>query len=131
MPIRILDRNPPRERQDVVSDLAACAIALALILLAAAGLSGPARPLLALLFTFYVPGRALVANWPQLARWSPLGMSVVLSLALLTLLAMAALWAGLWQPMPLFYAEAALSLAGLVMALARRHRGLRRAREAQ
>lgn len=122
MPIRTSGEYPPRERHAVALDLAACAIALALPLLVVADFSEPLRQLLTLLFTFYVPGRALVANWPRMARWSPVGMSIVFSLGILTLLAMLTLWAGLWHPMPLFFIEAIVSLAGLVAALARRSR---------
>jgi hypothetical protein len=121
VPIRTLDHYPPQDRQAIAFDLAACVIALALLLLAAADFSGSLRLLLTLAFTFYVPGRALVTNWPRMARWSPLGMSIVFSLGILTLLATATLWAGLWHPMWLFAAEAVISLAALAAALVRRY----------
>jgi uncharacterized membrane protein len=98
---------------------------LVLALFAAAYHDTPALPrtLLTLAFTFFVPGRAIVTNWPAMARWSQAAMSMVLSLAVLTLLATVTLWAHAWHPVVLFQAEAGLSLAGLALGLARRHRG--------
>jgi uncharacterized membrane protein len=101
-------------------DLAACGIALALILLVSVDFSQALRLLLALLFTFFVPGRAIVSNWPRVARWSGVGMSIVFSLCVLTLLATVTLWVGLWHPMALFMAEAVVSLGGLAIAIVRR-----------
>jgi peptidoglycan/LPS O-acetylase OafA/YrhL len=83
---------------------------------------GPARIMLALVFTFFVPGRAIVANWPQMARWSEAGMPMVISLTITALVATVALWAHLWYPVQIFQIEAWLSLAGLVIAIVRRRR---------
>jgi hypothetical protein len=74
------------------------------------------------MFTAYVPGRAIVANWPAMARWSEVALAFVLSLAALCLAAMTALWAHYWHPIGLFQAEAALSVAGLAVAAFRRQR---------
>jgi len=113
---------PPAARRAEFLDLAGVLIAVALIAVVATGQSGPLRLLLTLGFTFFVPGRAIVANWPRMARWSAVGMSMVLSLTVLTLLATIFLWAHLWQPVVLFQAEALLSIAGLVMGVVRRRR---------
>jgi peptidoglycan/LPS O-acetylase OafA/YrhL len=83
---------------------------------------GPARIMLALVFTFFVPGRAIVANWPRMARWSEAGMPMVISLTVTGLVATVALWAHLWYPVRIFQIEAWLSLAGLVIAIVRRRR---------
>jgi peptidoglycan/LPS O-acetylase OafA/YrhL len=83
---------------------------------------GPARIMLALVFTFFVPGRAIVANWPQMARWSEAGMPMVISLTITALVATVALWVHLWYPLQIFQIEAWLSLAGLVIAIVRRRR---------
>ena len=83
---------------------------------------GVARAVLALGFTFFVPGRAIVANWPRMARWSAAAMPMVISLSVTILVATVALWAHLWHPLPIFEAEAWLSLAGLVVAITRRRR---------
>jgi hypothetical protein len=101
-------------------DMIASLIAASLLVLSAAGESGPPRLLLALAFAFFVPGRAIVTNWPQLAQWSEVAMPIVLSLAMLTLLATLALWANLWRPVGLFQVEAFLSLGGLGVGIVHR-----------
>jgi hypothetical protein len=120
MPSRFLSTLPPAARRAEVLDLLAVVIAVGLIVLVV--LKGPTLPriLLTLGFTFFVPGRAIMTHWPRLARWSQAGMSIVFSLAALTLVAMTALWAHYWHPVGIFEAEAVLSLAGLVAGLARR-----------
>lgn len=112
------DMGVPGDRLDLLAAL------LAVALLSASSLNGPAAPriLLTVAFTFFVPGRAIVTNWPMMARWSEAAMSMVLSLAVLTLLATVTLWAHAWHPIGLFQAEAGLSLAGLAMGLNRRNR---------
>jgi hypothetical protein len=103
-------------------DLLAALMAVALIVLVARGWTGPPRVLLALGFAFFVPGRAIVTNWRQTADWSEVGMPMLFSLAVLTLVAMVALWAHFWHPLGLFQVEAGLSLAGLGIGMVRRHR---------
>lgn len=102
-------------------DLLAALIAVALVILASRGWTGPPRVLLALGFAFFVPGRAIVTNWRQTAGWSEVGMSMLFSLTVLTLVATVALWAHFWHPLGLFQVEAWLSLAGLGIGVARRH----------
>lgn len=112
-------------------DLLACGIALGLIVLVVADFWSALRLVLALLFTFYVPGRAVVSNWPRVARWSGIGMSVVFSLSILTLLATVTLWIGFWHPLGLFVVEAVISLAGLANGIVtRRQLAVRRPRAA-
>ncbi|MGH3301313.1 MAG: hypothetical protein ACRDOK_06395 [Streptosporangiaceae bacterium] len=101
-------------------DLLAALLAIGVMILVASGHSGLPRLLLALGFAFFVPGRAIVTNWPQLARWSEAGAAIVLSLAITTLVATVALWLHQWRPLVLFYAEAALSLSGLTLGILRR-----------
>lgn len=103
-------------------DLLAGLIALGLIVLAYEGWSGPPRVLLALAFTFFVPGRAIVSNWHQTARWSEVAISMVFSLALLALVATITLWTHIWHPLGLFQIEAWLSLAVLSIGIVRRAR---------
>jgi len=102
-------------------DLLAALIAMGLLALTLAGRSGLPRLLLALAFLSYVPGRAIVSNWPLFARWAEAAVSMIFSLVVLGLLATATLWAHFWHPNGLFQAEAALSLAGLALGAARRH----------
>jgi hypothetical protein len=103
-------------------DLLAALIAVVLIVLVYRGWTGPPRVLLALGFAFFVPGRAIVSNWRQTADWSEVAMPMLFSLAVLTLVAMVALWAHYWHPLGLFQVEAGLSLAGLGIGMVRRHR---------
>jgi hypothetical protein len=121
----------PAVRRAERLDLLACGIALGLIVLVVADFWSALRLLLALLFTFYVPGRAVVSNWPRVARWSGIGMSVVFSLSILTLLATVTLWIGFWHPLGLFVVEAVISLAGLANGIVtRRQLAVRRRRAA-
>lgn len=112
--------SAPAARRAEILDLAACCVILGLLLLVAVDFSAALRLLFALLFTFFVPGRAIVGNWPRLAHWSAVGMSVVFSLGALTLLSTFALWTGFWHPLTLFMAEASISLSGISIAIVRR-----------
>jgi len=112
--------NTAAQRNDVL-DLGAALVAAGLLVVVYTGLHGPYRILLTLGFTCFVPGRAIVVNWPRMARWSGAAMSIVLSLTVLTLLATVTLWAHRWNPLVLFQVEAWLSLAGLGVGIARRH----------
>jgi hypothetical protein len=105
---------------DVV-DVSAAIVAIGLLALVFANLGGVPRVLLALGFAFFVPGRAMVTNWPRMAQWSEAAIAVVLSLAVLGLLAAATLWARLWNPIVLLSVEALISIAGLGLGVARRH----------
>ena len=109
------------QQTDVIDVLAGTATVI-LISLIYEGRSGLPRVLLALGFALFVPGRAIVANWPRMARWSEVAMPMVLSLAVLTLLATTELWAHFWHPLELFQVEAWLSLVGLAVGAARRRR---------
>lgn len=103
-------------------DLLAALIAVALIVLASRSWAGPPRVLLALAFTFFVPGRAIVTNWRQTAGWSEVAMPMLFSLAVLTLVSTVSLWAHYWHPLGLFQVEAWISLTGLGLGVARRRR---------
>jgi uncharacterized membrane protein len=102
-------------------DGVAAVVAAGLIAVDLAGGQGVPRTLLALGFLAFVPGRAITANWAQLRKWSQAAMAMLLSLAILALLATVALWAGYWHPIGLMQVESGLSLAGLTVAVARRH----------
>jgi hypothetical protein len=121
--------HPASELSDVL-DYTAALIAAALLVLIYLGEAGVPRILLALAFSLFVPGRAIVTNWPRMLSWSQVAMPIALSLSLLTLLATITLWAHAWNPLDLFQAEAWLSVAGLCLGLSRRNRQARRAREA-
>jgi hypothetical protein len=103
-------------------DLLAAIITALLIAVIYLNRVGPGRIVLVLAFTFFVPGRAIVANWPRMARWSEAAIPVVISLAITVLVATVSLWAHLWHPVQIFEVEAWLSLAALVFSIMRRHR---------
>ncbi len=113
---------PPAARRAEALDVLAAVVAVALLALVAADASGPLRILLVLVFTFFVPGRAIITNYPRMARWSDLGTSVVVSIGVLAFLATVTLWARFWHPLGLFQIEAAASLAGLAIGIVRRRR---------
>ena len=102
-------------------DLVAAVVAVGLVILAETGRSGTPRILLSLAFLFFVPGRAIVSNWPRLAQWSQAAMSMVISLTVLALLATVTLWAHEWHPLGLLDAEAVASIGGLALGTLRRH----------
>jgi hypothetical protein len=101
-------------------DIFAILVAVALLLLVFVDRGGVVRLLLTLAFAFFVPGRAVVGNWPRMAEWSDVGMSVALSLAVLVVFSSCALWARYWHPLGLFQVEALLSLIALGVAVTRR-----------
>ena len=100
----------------------AALIAVALLALTLQERSGVPRLILALAFVAYVPGRAIMSNWPSFARWSEAALSMICSVVVLGLVAAVALWSRFWHPVGIFQAEAAISLAGLALGAARRHR---------
>jgi hypothetical protein len=107
-------------RADIIDTL--CIIATVVVLMFMfADQTGSLRTFAAFCFAFFVPGRAVVANWAPVAKWSDTGMSIVLSIAIVTCVSMVTLWLRYWHPIGLFQVEAALSLAGLVAAIARRN----------
>jgi hypothetical protein len=113
---------PPAAQRAEVLDILAAAVAVALLAVVQVSASGLLRILLVLAFTFFVPGRAIITNYPRMARWSDLGASIVVSLGVLAFLATVTLWAHLWHPLGLFQIEAVLCLAGLTVGIIRRRR---------
>jgi uncharacterized membrane protein len=109
-------------QQAEILDVLAGLVAVALLVLVFTDRLGAARIVLSVLFAFFVPGRAIVSNWPRMADWSGIGMSVALSIAALILLATISLWARIWHPLALFQIEAAASLIALGVAVSRRRR---------
>jgi len=117
---------PTRRRAEVL-DLLAGLVATVLLALVVADQVGTVRVLFAAVFAFFVPGRAVVSNWPRMADWSDIGMSIAASLTLLTLLATISLWARIWHPLALFEIEAVASLLALSVAVVRRRKWSRTA----
>lgn len=114
-------RLPLRIGSSDLLDLLAFLDAAGLVALISVNASGLARILLTVGFAFFVPGRAIVDNWPALARWSQISTSIVLSLVAVGLLATVILWAHAWHPLLLFQVEAWLSIVGISAGVARRH----------
>lgn len=113
---------PPAAQRAEALDVLAAAVAVALLAMVQENASGLARVLLVAVFTFFVPGRAIITNFPRMARWSELGASMLVSLGVLAFLATVALWAHFWHPLGLFQVEAVLSLAGLAAGIVQRRR---------
>jgi hypothetical protein len=113
---------PPAARRAEVLDVLAAAVAVALLAMVQENASGLPRVLLVLGFTFFVPGRAIITNFPRMARWSDLGASMLVSLGVLAFLATVTLWAHYWHPLGLFQGEAVLSLGGLAAGIVQRRR---------
>ena len=57
-----------------------------------------ARSVAAFIFVLFIPGRAIVSNWPEMPGRSVVAVSILFSLALNTLIATVALWAHVWHP---------------------------------
>jgi uncharacterized membrane protein len=106
-------------------DVTAIVLSVLLVALVFVGWSGPLRLLLTVAFAFFVPGRAIVSNWPRMGQWSEAAISMVLSLAVLVLLTTVMLWVHSWHPLGLFQVVAGLSLIGLIIGMARRRRRTR------
>ena len=67
----------------LVLDGSALAIVFTLSLLLLMDVKGPERVILALAFTWFDPGRAIVSNWPAARDRSQIALSVVLSISIL------------------------------------------------
>ncbi|MGH9263982.1 MAG: glycosyltransferase family 2 protein, partial [Acidimicrobiales bacterium] len=92
----------------------------ALLILAAAGVAGPARLLLALAFITFVPGWALLGHLPLAHGVARLALVVALSLTICTALAQALLWLRWWNPGAMLAVLAAASVTARI--LVRHHR---------
>ena len=122
MPAADSDSLMDAEQRAQVLDVAAAGSAVMLLIFVLSGQTGEPRLLLTVLFTFFVPGRAVVSNWPRMAGWADLAMCIAISLGTLVLLALVTLWLRAWHPESLFTAEALLSLIGLGTGFIRRQR---------
>jgi uncharacterized membrane protein len=103
-----------------VLDLAAVAVTAAVAVAVATGERSAFRTVVAIIFALYVPGRAVVSNWPGLAARSHIGLSILFSLSILTLLATVTLWLGYWRPLGLLEVECAIVGVALFTALWRK-----------
>jgi uncharacterized membrane protein len=121
VPLRhVFDASVETQLADVL-DLLAATVTVSVLVVSATGHSGLPRIVLTTAFSFFAPGRAIVSNWPELASWSQTAMSMILSVAVLTVIATFALWAHAWNVPAIFQTEAGLTLAGLAVGIGRRH----------
>jgi uncharacterized membrane protein len=109
---------PPSEPW--IADGVALGITFLLVVLILAGSTGVVRQLLALAFVCYVPGRAVVANWPPADLRAQVALAVVLSISIVSLVSVAGLWLHAWRPMEQFAAEASGSILAIAIAMVRR-----------
>jgi uncharacterized membrane protein len=81
------------------------------------------RTVTAVAFSLFVPGRAIVSNWPAMAARPQVALSILFSLAVLTLISTLTLWAGYWRPLGLLEVECVAFGVALLVGLVRRKRG--------
>ena len=112
--------RPVRDALDVAS-LFVIVTLLTLLLL---GGSSPLRAVMALAFTVFVPGWAVVSNL-RITRQVHVALAVVLSLAILGLVATVLLWAHYWHPVGLGEVECFIAFGLIVVSLFRRGRSRR------
>lgn len=115
----------PAARHGNLLDVGAILLSVCLVALVFVSWYGLLRILLAVAFAFFVPGRAIVGNWPRMGQFSEAAMSMVFSLAVLVLLTTVMLWIHAWHPLGLFQIVAGLSLVGLIISMTRRYRRTR------
>lgn len=96
-------------------DCAGALVTASLLLVAALGLGGPARVLLALAFVTFVPGWALVGHLPLVAgATSRIALAVAMSLATCAVIVQSLLWLGIWNPATMLGAFGSVSLGVLL-----------------
>jgi len=117
---------PSTLRDAWIADGAAVAVSIALAVMIDVGASGVVRVVLALAFVCYVPGRAVIANWPSAQARSQVALPVVLSVSIVTLVSVIGLWMHAWSPLAQFRLEAAASVAAITFAMLWRARSGRR-----
>ena len=103
-------------------DAASIAVTAAAVVTVAANEHNAIRLTAGLIFVLFVPGRAVVSNWPAMATRSHFAVSVLFSLTILAFAATIMLWSDFWHPIGLFEVEAAFSIAALFTAIQRRRR---------
>ena len=111
----------PTVRDDLI-DMGCVAVTVAVAFAVATSERSAFRAVVGVIFALYVPGRALVSNWPSMAARSNVAASVLFSLSILTLLATVTLWAGYWHPLGLLEVECLAVGVTLFTGLLRRRR---------
>jgi hypothetical protein len=88
-----------------IIDMACVAVTVAVSVAVVTNERNAFRAVAAVAFSFYVPGRAIVSNWPSMAVRPHVALCVLFSLSILTLAATLTLWAHYWHPLGLFEVE--------------------------
>jgi uncharacterized membrane protein len=122
------EAKPTRALDAWVADTLALGIVVSVTVAVAADADGIGRTLLTLAFSAFVPGRAIVAHWPAAQERGPWALSVVLSIATITLLSTLAVWLHLWDPITEFAVLAVGSVVAILAAMRQRMPGPGRAR---
>ena len=104
-------------------DVACVVIAVAVGVAVATDQHNVFRSVTAVAFSLFVPGRAIISNWPSMAVRPQVAVSILFSLAVLTLLATLTLWVGYWRPLGLLEVECVAFGLALLVGLVRRRRG--------
>lgn len=95
-------------------------VTVALLVLALLRVEGSVRVVLASGFTLFAPGWAIVTNWVVLRRRTRFASSIVLSISLLTLLAIVSVWIHAWHPVGLMECEAVVVIVAVGIGNVRR-----------
>jgi hypothetical protein len=108
--------------KDDLIDIGCVAVTVAVAIAVATNERNAFRAVVGVAFALYVPGRAIVSNWPRMAARSQLAAPVLFSVSILTLLATLTLWARQWHPLGLLEVECVAVGIALFTALWRRRR---------
>ena len=112
----------PRFLEYDLIDITCIAVTAAIAVAAATNERNAIRSVAAVAFLLFVPGRAIVTNWPAVAARSQVAVSVLFSLTALTLAATLTLWANFWHPIGLLEVECVITAAALLAGILRRRR---------
>lgn len=105
---------------DSILDASTLAVTAALLALALLRVDSPVRVVMASGFTLFAPGWAIVTHWAALRKRSRFGASIVLSLSLLTIVAIVSVWIHAWHPVGIMEVEALAVIAAVVVGSLRR-----------
>jgi hypothetical protein len=114
--------RPQMTMVDGLIDVGCVAVTVAVAVAVATNERNAFRVVVGIAFALYVPGRAVLSNWPTMAARSYVALPVLFSLSILTLAATLTLWAGYWHPLGLLEVECLAAGVALFIAFLRRSR---------
>lgn len=109
-------------RIDNLLDAATLMVAAALLALAVLRVQDPVRVVMASAFTLFAPGWAIVTHWDVVRKRTRFAASIVLSLSVLSILAIVSVWIHAWHPIGLMELEASAVIAAVAAGNLRRVR---------